>query len=688
MIHNALKKLIYAFAIGALLTSCGETNNKLQGYEWLEGEWYGESDLNDGAVRVIVTKDYYQIACDWWGDVSQDVKDVEKNDIDIKKRTCIITEPPFTSLSLDESIWISKKDKNIYLVQGEYAPFLFLKKIKGPVIGDHKKGRNKNNLATSGSADEVLSKSQYKRLSKRYDEISYFSEGFARIWKDGNVGFINNSGDVVLEPFYSDASDFYNGYARVADSHGKWGLLNNEGNEAVPPKYDLIDRFGNTSYLVKKSGRYGFIDNDGSVITDIKYDAIEPLNEGVYKTVLNSRYGLVNSEGKEIAPPEYVWIGVFEEGVARCNRAKERMGNSYWGLIKSDGTELVPPKYHSMDPFENGLARVNLIDGNNHYGLINRAGEEVVPLKYIQLNTPFTEGMASFKTEDGKLGYIDSLGKEAIILPDNYLLAEPFKNGYAKVAADVPAEDIVYYITVNVKRWGFVDKKGNIVVEPKYRKVDDCYDGVALVTNSDDENYGYVNMQGVEIAPLAYYKATRFCSGLAAVKHKGSAGWGYINTQGELTIPYQFFNANPFSCGLARVSNLGGGYYYINISGEKVSEEFPDAHDFSEGYASVLVRDGGQSMWGFIDTTGHIAIPPQYYYARDFSEGLAAVKMNKTNASFGYIDQNAWTIIPAKFNQAEDFHNGTAIVHYEGKWQSIDKEGNTLGIVENHKSSR
>jgi len=54
-----------------------------------------------------------------------------------------------------------------------------------------------------------------------------------------------------------------------------------------------------------------------------------------------------------------------------------------------------------------------------------------------------------------------------------------------------------------------------------------------------------------------------------------------------------------------------------------------------------------------------IAIPPQYDDARDFSEGLAAVRVG---GKWGYIDRSGKMVIPPRFLRAEPFRGGLAVV--------------------------
>lgn len=83
------------------------------------------------------------------------------------------------------------------------------------------------------------------------------------------------------------------------------------------------------------------------------------------------------------------------------------------------------------------------------------------------------------------------------------------------------------------------------------------------------------------------------------------------------------------------------------------------------------IPDG--NLWGYIDKTGTIVIQPQYYAAGQFSEGLAAVRLNGT---YGYIDKTGNFVIRPKYDLALPFIDGQAKVFIDGKPFFIDKQGN------------
>ena len=76
---------------------------------------------------------------------------------------------------------------------------------------------------------------------------------------------------------------------------------------------------------------------------------------------------------------------------------------------------------------------------------------------------------------------------------------------------------------------------------------------------------------------------------------------------------------------------------------------------------------------GFIDSTGYFVIRPQFRSANDFSEGLAAVRIDGT---YGFIDEAGHFVIEPQFDYATFFHEGLAEVFYDGKPFFIDRNGN------------
>jgi hypothetical protein len=118
------------------------------------------------------------------------------------------------------------------------------------------------------------------------------------------------------------------------------------------------------------------------------------------------------------------------------------------------------------------------------------------------------------------------------------------------------------------------------------------------------------------------------------VKPAGGDLWGYANLKGELLIAVQYTKCTEFSSdGLAAVLNeKTKQYYFINIKGDKLSTEITDFKLISflgfdvKGFSDGLVAINQGKKWGYLNTSGKVAIPPKYDDANEFSNGYAAVK--------------------------------------------------------------
>ena len=91
---------------------------------------------------------------------------------------------------------------------------------------------------------------------------------------------------------------------------------------------------------------------------------------------------------------------------------------------------------------------------------------------------------------------------------------------------------------------------------------------------------------------------------------------------------------------IARV-NIRGKFGFISMSGDEITPvTYNHADDFSEGLAAVRLQNG---KWGYIDATGKEGIPPIYDFAESFSCGRARVKIGRQES---YIEMPKGTTQP------------------------------------------
>ncbi|MBD0260777.1 MAG: WG repeat-containing protein, partial [Cytophagales bacterium] len=69
-----------------------------------------------------------------------------------------------------------------------------------------------------------------------YDQVSSFTEGLARVGKNGKFGHVNGRGEVVTPLQYDNVFPFREGRAMVIRA-GKCGFVDTRGQEVIPAVY-------------------------------------------------------------------------------------------------------------------------------------------------------------------------------------------------------------------------------------------------------------------------------------------------------------------------------------------------------------------------------------------------------------------------------------------------------------------
>ena len=203
---------------------------------------------------------------------------------------------------------------------------------------------------------------------------------------------------------------------------------------------------------------YRIINKEGKFANEKKYQYVkfkesitsyggQKTDENFYYFKINDKVGLLDENLNIIVEPKYSQIGKFNEGLAL-------VANEYrkYGFIDTKGKEIIPLIYDNANFFSEGLAPVVK---NGKWGFINKKNNVFIDFQYTGNMKPFSDGLALFrknksltsKTEsnEDKCGFINKKG-ELIIEPIFYD-AENFKNGVAVIAING-----FYFL---------IDKKGN-----------------------------------------------------------------------------------------------------------------------------------------------------------------------------------------------------------------------------------
>jgi hypothetical protein len=357
-----------------------------------------------------------------------------------------------------------------------------------------------------------------------------------------------------------------------------------------------------------------------------------------------------------------------------------------YGYIDRTGKVLVKPQFDSATEFVGGMARVDL---GTQWTYIDEAGELLKkkfdpPARLGDYFYNFSDGLAVYRvggkqkrTPDGyrsiivggKYGYLNKKGE--VVIPVSFDGALIFRDGLAAVQSE--------------GKWGFIDKQGALAIPARYEAAHDFAAGLARVKLQG--KWGFIDKQGKLVGQPAFDEASEHQDGLARIMVAGK--FGFVDLRGEVVIEPKLDYAGHFNSDrcLARVDTKKGDYFeqkfgYIDKSGKFViPAKYGDTRDFSEGLAAVKVnspfssKQGPDNTWGYIDKTGAYVITPRYYQVHEFSEGLAAVSP-KTLAPFGYIDRTGKFVIEPQFDlRTGPFKNGIARVYTDRDFKTRDDHG-------------
>lgn len=179
-------------------------------------------------------------------------------------------------------------------------------------------------------------------IEPRFDRAWTFSDGLALVQVGDRFGYVYPDGQFAVEPRFHDALFFSEGLAPVQIDNGNWGYIDARGEFVVEPRFQL------SPSTVEK---HGAADEDGLV----------PTRTG-------DQYGFREPDGDQRIEARFDNAWYFSDGLARV-RVDDR-----WGFIGTDGEWVVEPRFDRAWDFVDGIAMVQ-IDGRTGY--IDRDGEYV-----------------------------------------------------------------------------------------------------------------------------------------------------------------------------------------------------------------------------------------------------------------------------------------------------------------------
>ncbi len=335
----------------------------------------------------------------------------------------------------------------------------------------------------------------------RATSLPPFASPLLRVKVNDKWGYIDKTGQVVIQPQFDEANLFSEGLTAVRIG-SKWGYINQTGQVIIQPQFDSAGKFSEGLLAVEIGDKWGYIDKTGQVVIQPQFDSADAFSEGLAAVLISDKRGYINKIGQMVIQPQFDSADEFSEGLAAVGISDKR------GYIDKRGEEVIPAQFDEAWQFSEGLAKIKIDD---KWGYIDKTGQVVIQPQFT-LIARFSEGLASVKIGD-KFGYIDKTGRE--VIQPQFDCTFSFHEGLATVLLN--------------KKWGYIHKRGEVVIQPQFEDTGRFAEGLAVVKIS--KQYGYIDQTGKIIIQPLFDIANEFSEGIAGVGF--GKKWRYIDKTGK-----------------------------------------------------------------------------------------------------------------------------------------------------------
>ena len=196
-----------------------------------------------------------------------------------------------------------------YLVEG--------KDTNGKSIGKYKLTVNPSDTQVLENLSEKFNEIDAAICNLRNDSSLRFYHQRAIFCYNGNYGYINSQYKIAIEPIYSYAENFTNGFALVKKmfpNGEKATIIDVDGNISLDRWYDYIGGNEKTVLLKSEKNFYVFSKTDYSIVNqylDAKYDGKGELIPVHQHLGVDDMYGYIDRTGTEVIPFIYDYAGNF-----------------------------------------------------------------------------------------------------------------------------------------------------------------------------------------------------------------------------------------------------------------------------------------------------------------------------------------------------------------------------------------
>ena len=521
---------------------------------------------------------------------------------------------------------------------------------------------------------------QIKKTGREYEieKINVQDYAYFILRQEGKYGVINNSGDVVINPTFTNIiipnpqkavficydennntkvlnqnnEQIFSEYTQLQpirlknissdlmyeknlltyEKDEKIGLINLEGKVIADPIYESIEGlpYKEGELLVQSEGKYGVINNKGNYLINPEYDKITVDNytteeEGykhagyiVSNTTENGyRYGYVDIDGNVLLEPEYTEVSRITNIKDNDNIYLIVAQNGQYGMIKNQ-EQIIENEYQSIS--YNSESNTLTLEKTKRYGVATLDGEVIIPTEFAQIDST---GIYIYATDvDGNVEVYQEDGNPAEIDSNVYILKTENENYQIKID------------NTQGSTYSILNKAGEQITKQNYSYINYLYDNYFIVSVTGGK-VGVINDKEEPIIEIQYDSIERV------------EGTDYIITRLSQNSSTQLYDKNfKQLCEMTNAiikkendyiklyNNTETKYFDLEGNEKQNTEIFPDNQIYAKS------QDG---KWGFVDKSGNVVVDYIYDKTTDLgSYGYAGIQLD---GKWGVVDANGNVIV-------------------------------------------
>ena len=521
---------------------------------------------------------------------------------------------------------------------------------------------------------------QIEKNGREYEieKINVQDYAYSILRQEGKYGVINNSGDVVINPTYTNViipnpqkavficydennttkvlnqndEQIFSEYAQLQPirlkniasdlmyeknlltykQDDKIGLINLEGEVIANPIYETIEGlpYKEGELLVKLDGKYGVINNKGNNLVEPEYDQITVDNytteEEGYKRagyiVSNTtedgyRYGYIDIDGNVLLEPEYTEISRITNIKDDNNIYLIVAQNGQYGLVKNQ-EPIIKNEYQSIS--YNSESNTLTLEKTKRYGVATLDGEVIIPTEFVQIDST---GIYIYATDvDGNVTAYKEDGNPAEIDSNVYILNTENENYQIKID------------NTQGSSYSILNQAGEQITKQNYSYINYLYDNYFIVSVTGGK-VGVINDKEEPVIEIQYDSIEKV------------EGTDYILTRLSQNSSTQLYDKNfKQLCEMTNAivkkednyikiyNDTETKYFDLEGNEKQNTDIFPD---------NQIYAKSKDEKWGFVDKSGNVVVDYIYDKVTDLdSYGYAGIKLE---GKWGVVDANGKVIL-------------------------------------------